>query len=176
MMQNLLERLKRLIITLGIWVLAALLLFEEWGWDRLSGILAWLGKLPGLRWIEAHIRGLSPLASLSLFAIPVLALLPIKLLALYWLGNGHPMLGIGVIIAAKLGGTAITARLFMLTQAKLMQLPWFARWLGRWLNFKNRVLAIVKTSRAWQQWVRAKARMQNLAKAVAQALRRYWPF
>jgi hypothetical protein len=159
MLKALLKAIQGLITTLGIWVLAALLLFEEWGWERLASVLAWFGRLPGLRWIESRIRHLPPYASLALFLIPVLTLLPVKLLALYWLGHGHTALGIGVIIAAKVGGTAITARLFMLTQATLMQLAWFARWFARWMRFKTRVLSQVRASAAWQQWLAGKARV-----------------
>jgi len=172
MLKALLKAIQGLITTLGIWVLAALLLFEEWGWERLASFLAWFGRLPGLRWIESRIRGLPPYASLALFLIPVLTLLPVKLLALYWLGHGHTALGIGVIIAAKLGGTAITARLFMLTQATLMQLAWFARWFARWMRFKTRVLSQVRASAAWQQWLAGKARVAQ----AWQQLRRQLPW
>lgn len=156
--QWLLRQLGRAASTIAIWFIAAILLFEEWGWERLAAILAWIGRLPGLRWIEGRIRALPPYAALALFAIPVLALLPVKLLALYWLSHGHPVLGVSVIVAAKLGGTAITARLFMLTQTTLMKLPWFEHLFNRWMRFKDRVLAQVKASRAWAQWTGFKQR------------------
>lgn len=162
--------LLRLLGSLGIWLIGLVLLFEEWGWDRLARVLAWIGRLPGLRWIEGRIRTLPPYAALGLFIVPMLTLLPLKLLALYWLGQGHTVLGIGVIVAAKVGGTAITARLFMLTQATLMQLPWFARWFAKWIRFKDAVLARVKGSLAWQQWTRFKAR----AKQGWRRARRWW--
>ncbi len=160
----------RALTTIGIWLIALVLLFEEWGWERLAAILAWVGRLPGLRWIEGRIRALPPYAALALFTVPVLTLLPVKLLALYWLGNGHTVLGISVIIAAKLGGTAITARLFMLTQASLMKLAWFARLFGRWLRFKDAILTRVKASPAWHQWLQFK----DGAKALFKRLRQMW--
>ncbi len=175
-MRTWLQRLQRLFTTTGIWALAALLLFEEWGWERLSGVVAWFGRLPGLRWIEARIRALPPKASLALFIVPVLCLLPVKLLALYWLGQGHTVLGIGVIVAAKLGGTALTARLFVLTQASLMQMPWFARWFGQWMVFKTRVLATVRGSAAWQSWLRTQARVHQAWQTATAALLKRWPF
>jgi hypothetical protein len=163
-------RISRILSTLGIWALALVLLFEEWGWAYLAAILGWFGQLPGLRWIEARIRTLPPYAALALFALPLLTLLPLKLLALYWLGHGHTLLGISVIIAAKVAGTAITARLFMLTQPTLMKLGWFARLFTRWISFKNRVLAQVKASAAWRQWAAFKAQ----AKALFKRLARLW--
>lgn len=168
----LVRKLLSLLGTLGIWLLGLVLLFEEWGWERLARILAWIGDLPGLRWIEGRIRALPPYAALGLFIVPMLSLLPLKLLALYWLGKGHTLLGISVIIAAKVGGTAITARLFMLTQATLMQLPWFARWFSQWIRFKDAVLARVKASPAWQQWTRFKARVKRAWRGIRRLWRR----
>lgn len=174
MLGHLWAAIKRLITTVGIWLLALILLFEEWGWDRLAAILAWFGRLPGLRWIERRIRRLPPYAALGLFAIPALTLLPVKLLALYWLGQGHTVLGVGVIIAAKVGGTAVSARLFMLTQPTLMKLAWFARLFTHWMTFKGRILARIKASIAWQQWMRFKASTSALALAIRQKLKQRW--
>jgi hypothetical protein len=172
MTRALLAAIRRVLGTIAIWALGLILLFEEWGWDRLAAILAWIGHLPGLRWIEARIRVLPPYGALALFALPVLLLLPVKLLALYWLGHGHALLGIGVIIAAKLGGTALTARLFMLTQPTLMRLPWFARHYARWITFKDGILARVKASPAWQRWLGIRSRIETLWRQF----RALWPW
>lgn len=158
--------LKRALTTVGIWLIALVLLFEEWGWEYLAAIVAWFGRLPGLRWIEGRIRSLPPYGALGLFAVPLLTLLPVKLLALYWLGHGHTALGISVIIAAKLGGTAITARLFMLTRPTLMKLAWFARGFNSWMAFKERVLKRVKSSPAWHQWLAFKLRVKRLVQGL----------
>lgn len=139
----------RLLKAVATWLFALVLIFEEWGWEPLARALAWIGSWPGFHWIESRIKQLPPYGAVALFAVPVLALLPIKLLALYWLSHGHQVLGIGMILAAKVGGTAITARLFMLTQSTLMKLAWFARWFTRWINWKNTLLQRVKQSQAW---------------------------
>jgi hypothetical protein len=170
----LLARLGRAVSTVGIWLIALVLLFEEWGWAYLADILAWFGRLPGLRWIEGRIRRLPPYAALGLFVVPLLTLLPLKLLALYWLGHGHTVLGISVIIAAKVVGTAITARLFMLTQPTLMRLAWFARSYARWMSFKTSVLARVKASQAWRQWVVVKARTSAYFKPLLARVAHWW--
>ncbi|MGC4061676.1 MAG: hypothetical protein QM749_12850 [Aquabacterium sp.] len=174
MLAHMWAALKRLIGTIGIWLIGLVLLFEEWGWEYLAAIAAWFGRLPGLRWIEGRIRRLPPYGALALFAVPLLTLLPIKILALYWLAHGHKMLGIGVIITAKLLGTAITARLFMLTQPTLMKLRWFARLFARWMRFKDKVLAQVKQSAAWQQWVAFKRGAKHLRTSVASFVRAWW--
>jgi len=131
-------------------LLALLILFEEWGWEPLQRALAWVGQLPGLRWLERRIAALPPYAALALFLVPTLMLLPVKLLALWSMSRGKVVLGTLVILGAKLLGTAVVARLFTLTQPALMQLPWFARGFTRWTHWKNNLLARVRASWPWR--------------------------
>jgi hypothetical protein len=151
-------------------LLAVLILFEEWGWEPLQRALAWVGRLPGLRRIEARIRALPPYGALAVFLLPTLLLLPVKLLALWLIGKGQVLAGTLVIISAKLWGTAIVAYLFGLTRDTLMQLPWFARIYTRWVTWKDSLLARVRASWPWrfsrvmkhrvkQQWHRLRARL-----------------
>ena len=106
---------------------ALLLLFEEWGWGPLAAAFAALGRLPIWRRLEGLIAALPPWAALLAFGVPVLALIPVKLLALYLIADGRIGLGVALVLLAKLAGTAVAARLFQLTQPALMRLAWFDR-------------------------------------------------
>jgi hypothetical protein len=150
MMRDLIYLPLRLLKALFGWLLALLILFEEWGWEPLQRALAWVGQLPGLRWAERRIQRLPPYGALALFLLPTLLLLPVKLLALWLIGQGKVLAGALVILSAKLVGTAIVARLFTLTQPALMKLAWFARLYGRWVNWKTALLAQVRASWAWR--------------------------
>lgn len=132
------------------WVLALVILFEEWGWEPLQRLLARIGRWPGLRWIERAVRRLPPYAALALFALPTLMLLPVKLGALWLIGQGHVVPGALVIVTAKVAGTAIVARLFTLTQPALIRLRWFAHLHERWTGWKNNLLARVRASGPWR--------------------------
>ena len=59
-------------------------------------------------------------------------LFPLKLLALWLIGQGQTGLGIAIIVAAKLLGTALVGRLFVLVEPQLMTFAWFARALSWW--------------------------------------------
>jgi hypothetical protein len=131
-------------------LLALVILFEEWGWEPLHRAMLWLGRWPPLAWIERRIGAMPPYAALVVFLLPTLLLLPIKLLALWLIGQGRAGLGLLVIVIAKLAGTALLARLFQLTQPALMQLAWFAHWYGRWTAWKEALLAQVRASWAWR--------------------------
>ena len=159
----LLLRAARGLRRLGGGLLALLILFEEWGWDPLQRALARLARLPLLRQAESVIARLPPYAALVVFLVPALALLPVKLLALGLIAQGQRLLGLGVILAAKLLGTAVVARLFALTQPALMQLPWFARVYSRWSAWKAALLAQVRATWAWRA-----------ARVLRRRLRRGW--
>lgn len=138
------------------WVVALLILFEEWGWEPLGRLLALIGKLPVLRGIERRIAALPPYGALAVFCLPSLGLVPVKLAALWLVAQGQHLLGVAVIVVAKIAGTAVLARLFALTQPALMQLAWFARLYGRWTAWKAMVVARVRASAAWRAIHRAK--------------------
>jgi len=150
--------LRRALKALFHWTIALLILFEEWGWVPLANALARLGRLPVFRWVERSIQALPPYAALLAFLAPSLALLPVKLFALWLIGEGQGFLGVTVIVVAKIVGTAVVARLFMLTQPALMQLPWFASLYVRWTAWKDALVARVRASAAWRAIALAKAR------------------
>ncbi|HSW17302.1 MAG TPA: hypothetical protein VLJ86_08760 [Ramlibacter sp.] len=132
------------------WPIALIVVFEEWGWEPLQRAMALLAKRLRLEWLSQRIAALPPYPALTLFLLPVLLLLPVKLAALWLLANGHALLGVAVVAAAKLVGTAMAARLFELLKPSLMQLAWFARLYGRWIAWKDGLLAQVRASWPWR--------------------------
>lgn len=144
-------------------VLALLILFEEWGWEPLRRAFALLAKLPVIRQVEALLKRLPPRWALVVLVLPSLLILPVKLLAVWLVAEGRVTLGVAVIIAAKLFGTALLAWLFQLIQPALMQLAWFARLHARWTAWKAELLAWVRASAVWRA-----------ARAVKLRLARRW--
>lgn len=130
--------------------LAVFLLFEEWGWESLAAGFAALGRLPVWRQIERLITRLPPWGALLAFGIPMLLILPVKLLALFLVGRGHLVTGLGLVVMAKIAGTALAARLFQLTEPALMQLGWFSRFYPPWKAWKDRMLRQVRVSWPWR--------------------------
>jgi hypothetical protein len=153
--------------------LAALWFFlEEFGWHPLA---AWLGRFA--RWgpwqrTEARIAALPPRPALVLFLLPALALLPVKLLALELIGSGRPLLGMGVIVAAKLVGTALGGRLFVLLRPQLMTLRWFSRAMARWRHLRRRVRHALRASAVLQAAMQAVRQVAQRWRVRWRALRR----
>lgn len=143
-------------------IAAIIILFEEWGWAWFGWIMGQLGKLPVLRAIERWIARLPPYGALVMLVMPALLLLPVKLLALYFIGKGRAVFGISVILIAKVVGTALVARIFQLIHPALMQLPWFVPLYGRWTRWKEALLAWVRASAAWRTGRAIKLRLRRL--------------
>ena len=144
---------------------AALIVFvEEFGWRPLSAWLARLARWPPLHRLEERIRRLPARIGLALFLVPAVLLFPVKLAALGLIHAGHAASGLAAIVIAKVAGTALVGRLFVLLEPQLMQFAWFARALDWWRLTKNRVLAELRNSapwrmlqaayRAWRMWLR----------------------
>lgn len=152
--------LKKLFLnTIGA-LIALVLLFEEWGWEQLKVLFTRLARFPPWAWLEQAVSRLAPWAAVLVFSVPMLLLFLVKLMALYLFGKGQVAMGLVLLLAAKLVGTALLARLFQLTHPALMKLPWFGRWYPRWKVWKDGLLARVRQSALWSLGRRMKARLK----------------
>lgn len=142
--------LRKLLRNIALAPVLLVLLFEEWGWEPLARAFARLGQLPLWARLEGLITRLPPWAALLAFGVPVAALIPLKFLALYLFSQGHMTTGLTLLIAAKIVGTALVARLFELTQPALMRLAWLARLYVPWKRWKDSLLALVRDSAPWR--------------------------
>jgi hypothetical protein len=141
--------LHRLVLPLE-WLLALVILFEEWGWEPLQRFMARLARWPAVASVERRIGALRPMPALLAFALPSLLLLPVNLFGLWLAGEGRAVLSATLIVAAKLSGTTLVARIFTLTRPALLELPWFARLYRRWQILEAALLAPVRASWAWR--------------------------
>jgi hypothetical protein len=131
-------------------LLALILLFEEWGWRPLSNLLASLARFRLWALIERWIAGLPPYGALCALVVPSGIILPAKLLGLYFLATGHIAMATVVIVAAKVIGTGLVARIFMLTKPQLMQIAWFRTAYERFVPWQEALFARIRESWVWR--------------------------
>jgi hypothetical protein len=155
---------------LGV-VLALLVLFAEWGWRPLAALLGQLRRLALVARLENWIQTLPPYGALAVFVVPTLLLLPLKILALYFVAHGQKLTALGLIAVAKLGGTALVARIFILTGPQLMRIDWFARSYNCVMPWKERLFAQIRASWAWRYGRMLKSRVKQTARRVWTRLR-----
>lgn len=131
-------------------LIALVLLFEEWGWDPLVRAFGWLARWRPIAILEAGLARLPPYGALAAFALPAAVLFPFKLLALYLLAHGSPILAGAVFVAAKIVGTGLVGRIFLITRPQLMRIGWFARAYGVLMPWKEAVFERIRASWAWR--------------------------
>lgn len=160
------RRLPRWLDALLGLLLLPVVLFEEWGWDALHALAAWLARVLRLQALERWLTRLPPYGALAVLLVPSIAILPIKLLGVWLLAQGQWLASLLLVGAAKIAGTAVLARLFALLKPQLMTIGWFARGFSAWTAWKER----------WLVWLRATALWQaahRQAQALSAALRRW---
>ena len=116
-----------------LWVLLAIIfLIEAWLWDHLEPIVAklvaWIPLREFKQCLSDRVDSLSPAMTLIVFAVPVLPLLPLKMVGLWLLAHEYWLSAILVYGFAKFAGLGITAFIFDVTRHKLLQMGWF-KWL-----------------------------------------------
>jgi hypothetical protein len=132
-------------------LLALLFLLEAWLWTHLAPIVAWVVARIPLRVIKekvsAWIEHLPPAATLVVFIVPVVLLLPLKVAGLWMLAHGYWLGALCVLALAKMVSLGVTAFIFDLTRPKLLQLAWF-RWLYErvmaWLVWAHELVDPIK--------------------------------
>jgi hypothetical protein len=130
---------------------ALVLLLEQWTWDVGVRIAAAVSRWPPLQALEARVRRLRPYPALCVFAVPILVLMPVKLLALVAIAYGYPVSGIAGFVFAKLGGAVVITRLYTLTLPSLLSLAWFARWHNRLAIVKDRWIGRLRASHVYRR-------------------------
>ena len=115
-----------------LWIVLALLfLMEAWLWDHLEPVVARaVNVVPWGRvktWIKRTIESLPAWAALGVFVVPLIVLLPLKFLEVYFLATRNWLGAAGVLVLAKLMGLGVTAFVFDATRGQLLQMAWFAR-------------------------------------------------
>lgn len=115
-----------------LWIFLALLfLVEAWLWDHLAPVVHRIVALIPLArfkiWLANAIADLPPWANLLVFAVPFIALLPLKFFEGYFLVTHNWVGAIAVILFGKVVGLGIIAFIFDVTRDKLLQMGWFRR-------------------------------------------------
>jgi hypothetical protein len=175
--------LKKLIRAFWV-VLAVLFLIEAWLWDHLelvvARLVAWI-PWQGLKSAFARlVDRLSPQATLVVFVIPFIVLLPLKFLEFWLLVQERWIAAIAVLVLAKFVGLGITSFIFEVTKDKLLQMAWFRKvydffmWLRTWAHEKvdpvrrrlrkwRRLLQPPKGGRFFAHLMRVRRRMRSVA-------------
>jgi hypothetical protein len=90
--------------------------------------------------IHQAIEDLPPYPSLLVLAVPLAIVEPLKLVAVFIMGDGHVVTGTLSILCAYAISLFLTERLFAIVKPKLLELPWFAALWRPFIRLRGRVL------------------------------------
>ena len=90
--------------------------------------------------IRRAIERLGPYASFCLLAVPLAIVEPLKLAALFIMGDGHLIVGTLSILCAYACSLFLTERVFVIVKPKLLKLPWFASIWRPFARLRGRML------------------------------------
>ncbi|HEX8949046.1 MAG TPA: hypothetical protein VF790_08805 [Dissulfurispiraceae bacterium] len=163
--------LKRILSSLLILIAAAWIMAEEWIWDRIISLMRRVSHLPFVAAVEARIARLNPYLALTLFVVPLVFLLPVKLYAAYLIAKGAFLRGTLFIIVAKTVSTAVITKLYLLCKPQLMTVGLFERGYHWVIAARNYIHERLEELGVWQ---RAKAMARDLKVRIRRYKERYF--
>lgn len=152
-----------------------LLLWEEtvWRWAKALGAL--VARIPVMAALERVVARLDARLVFLLFLIPMALLLPLKFVALWLIATGQPLLGLAAVVIAKMVGTAVSARLYVIAEPRLMEVPAFAWLHGHVTGWLKAAHDCLDASPTWQaarrRMAAAKGQVHRLTGWLRQGLR-----
>ncbi len=131
-------------------VAAIWMFLEEVIWESCKRAMSWVGRLPLITQLEQFVASQPRYIALFILILLPAHLLPLKFIGLHYIAQGKIMLGLAVFSVAKIIGTALFARVFVLTRPQLMTFPWFATCYYKITGLRDRLYTYVKSTPIWQ--------------------------
>ena len=167
----------RQILKSAVFVLATLYFIVDAAFLKIAAPLArWIARKRVFVRLRKWISSLGPYASLALFAVPVIALEPVKPVAAYLMATGQIAAGATVLTIGEVLKLVIVERLFKLCRRKLLKIPLFAWCYGRWRQGVDWLVSM----KAWQaarRWIlKVRLFLRNLLLQLKKSSRYRSPF
>lgn len=134
-------------------------------------VAAWFASLRLVRRAEAVIATLPPYAVLTVLAVPLIGVEPLKLLALIWLSQGRLLAGVILMGVAYAGSFLLVERIYDAGHAQLMKIRWVAIVMGAVTRIRQAVIGWARGTAVWAAAMAVFVRVKALRLAVVDALR-----
>lgn len=154
------RHLKRALELALVPIAAAIIFFEQTLIRYLNVVTAAFARWTPIARLEAWLVTLPPWAALFTFVAPSILILPMKLLALWFIAHGRYATALTVLIVGKMLTTAILARLYRILRPTLMTIRWFAWADTRFFYWRDKAYAFVKSMPAWQRTAEVMRRLR----------------
>jgi len=160
------DLVKRLLTPPLVALAVTAMLVEEYLWHGLVRLGVWVGQWPPVRDAERRLAAWPPGACLAVLLLPVALAVPVELFAL-WLMTSHAIAGLALLVVAKLGPTALVARIYTVCAPQLITIGWFVRVRGAILAAKDWAHRRLEALPAWRAARRLLAALRRWAARAA---------
>ena len=144
------EHLKRALELIFVPIAAAIVFIEQTLIRYLNVATAALARLPWIARLEAWLVQLPPYWGLLAFVAPSILILPIKIVAVWFVAERKFALAMASLLVGKVLATAIVARLYAILRPNLMTIRWFAWGDSHFFYWRDRAYAFVTSLPAWR--------------------------
>ncbi|HZP99395.1 MAG TPA: hypothetical protein VFB13_07645 [Reyranella sp.] len=144
------QQIKRGLELVFVPIAAAVVFVEQVLIKYLNVAMAAFARLPWVARLEAWLVTLPPYGALATFAAPSILILPVKFSAVWFGYHRHYALAFASVLAGKVIGTAILARLYRILRPNLMTIGWFAWADTHFFYWRDKAYAFVKALPAWK--------------------------
>lgn len=101
--------------------------------------------------ILAQVTRLPPYGILFVLAVPFVIAEPMKLVALYWMGTGHLIMGSATLVLAYGMSFILVERIYDAGREKLMRILGLCRLMSWVTDHRDAFLVWLRATRVWQQ-------------------------
>jgi hypothetical protein len=152
-------------------VVAIVVILDELARPLYRPVVAWFAALGIVRRAETAIALLPPYAVLTVLAIPLVAVEPLKILGLVWMGQGRLVAGVVMLGFAYGASFLVVERIYHAGHGQLMRIRWVAFVMGRVTRIRRAVIAWARATRVFATAMRLVQQARAWRLAVIRALR-----
>ena len=143
-----------------LFVLALVVIFEEWLWEILAFAGQLLSKWLYLEKLDRWLIEAPPNQALLAILVPLVIVTPFNLLALVLFAHGAIIQGLLLEIAIKLTGTLLIARIFHLVKPALLTFYWINLIYHKITHLLNWARHLITHAAIYQLSLKMKANLQ----------------
>jgi hypothetical protein len=153
-------------------VIAVLVICDELARPLYRPVIRWFAGLALVHRMETAIATLPPYAVLLVLAVPIVAVEPLKIIGVVWMGTGRFLPGLLMLAFAYGASFLVIERIYEAGRDKLFQIRWFAVVMGYVIWVRDTALAWARSTAIYQAGRRLAADIREMRVRMVAGLRR----
>ncbi|MFO1151841.1 MAG: hypothetical protein U1E62_25980 [Alsobacter sp.] len=155
-------------------LIAVLVICDELARPTYRPVIRWFAGLALVHRMERLVASLPPYAVLAVLAVPLVAVEPLKIIGVVWMGTGRFLPGLLMLAFAYGASFLVIERIYEAGREKLFRIRWFAAAMGYVIRVRDAALAWARSTAVYQAGRRWAAELREMRVRMVAGLRRAW--